>query len=60
MTSYGTGSETIYAHIEKWVILNIVTCRPTAGERVDKQVSVEMDSWKPERRCGIDRRFRGY
>jgi hypothetical protein len=26
---------------------SIVTCRPTARERVDKHVSVKMDSWKP-------------
>jgi hypothetical protein len=31
-----------------------VTCRPVVTERVDKQVSVEMDSWIPRRR------FRGY
>jgi hypothetical protein len=35
----------------------IMTCRPIAGERVDKHASIEMDPWKPTR---YGRRFRGY
>jgi hypothetical protein len=40
--------------------IHTVTCRPIAGECADKHVSMEMDSWKPKRRCGINRHFRGY
>jgi hypothetical protein len=35
-------------------VLNTVTCRPITRERVDKYVSIEMDSWKPRRH------FHGY
>jgi hypothetical protein len=38
-------------------IYSIVTYRPIARERVDKHVSMEMDSWKPTR---YGKRFRGY
>jgi hypothetical protein len=31
------------------LFINIVTSRPIARERVDKHVSMEMDSWKPTR-----------
>jgi hypothetical protein len=36
---------------------NILTCRPIARKRVDKHVSVEMDSWKP---TGYGKHFLGY
>jgi hypothetical protein len=35
----------------------IVTCRPIARERVGKHVSMELDPWKPSRRCVINRCF---
>jgi hypothetical protein len=41
-------------------LLNIVTCRPLARERVDKHVSTETDSWKPTCLCGINKYFLGY
>jgi hypothetical protein len=34
-----------------------VTCRPIARKRLDKHVSIEMDSWKPTR---YGTRFHGY
>jgi hypothetical protein len=39
---------------------NIAMYRPIAREPVGKHVSVEIDSWKPTRRCVINRHFLGY
>jgi hypothetical protein len=46
--------EVMTAHAVSRIGKDIVTCRPIARKRVDKCVSMEMDSWKPDRRCVMD------
>jgi hypothetical protein len=43
-----SGSEGMCVY-ERGISVAFVTCGPIARERVDKRVSVEVDSWRPTR-----------
>jgi hypothetical protein len=44
----------------RWILGNIFVMEHISWDMKMKDVSTEIDSWKPKGHCGINRRFCGY